>query len=148
MQQLHYHVLATVDHLPQFFKDTSSKPYTIPRLFTCFQLLIRGSSQIGQYFEVMKKFQEAVSYNNNRILKVSISKKKLPKVNLKRIQDVQTKTEFLPTNTIDRLYSIYNGGLDDEHCKILDILKSGSGCLHVEYSLILVNFDMESKSFN
>ena len=63
---------------------------------------------------------------------------------MRRIQDVQTKTEFLPTNTIDRLYSIYNGGLRDEFCKILDILNIGSGCLHVEYSLILVNFDIES----
>ena len=35
-----------------------------------------------------------------------------------------------------------------ELSKILDILNSGYGCLHVDNSLILINFIMESKSFN
>ena len=35
-----------------------------------------------------------------------------------------------------------------ELSKILDILNSGYGCLHVDNSLILINFNMESKSFN
>ena len=30
----HYHVIAAVDQLPQSFKDTFSKPYSIPCLFT------------------------------------------------------------------------------------------------------------------
>ena len=60
MQQFLYHVIAAVDQLPQSFKDTS-KPYTIPCLFTCFQLFIRGSSHIVHYGEVMEKLLEAVS---------------------------------------------------------------------------------------
>ena len=63
-------------------------------------------------------------------------------------QDVQTQTDFLPTCTIGRFYSIYNGGMYGELSKKLDILNSGSGCLHVDNSLILLNFSMESKSFN
>ena len=63
-------------------------------------------------------------------------------------KDVQTQTDFLPTCTIDRFYSIYNVGMYGELSKILDILNSGCGCLHVDNSLILINFNMESKSFN
>ena len=148
IQQFHYHVIAAVDQLPQSFKDTSSKPYTIPCLFTCFQLLIRGSSHIVHYGEVMEKLQEAVSYNDQHNLAVSVSKKKLPNVNMLMTQDVQTQTEFLPTFTIDRFYSIYNGGMYGELSKILDILNSGFGCLHVDNSFILINFNMESKPFN
>ena len=132
IQQFHYHVIAASDQLPQSFKDTSSKPYTIPCLFTCFQLLIRGSSHIVHYGEVMENLQEAVSYNDQHNLAVSVSKKKLPNVNLLMTQDVQTQTDFLPTCTIDRFYSIYNGGMYGELSKILDILSSGYGCLHVD----------------
>ena len=42
----------------------------------------------------------------------------------------------------------YNGVMYGELSKILDILNSGYGCLHVDNSLILINFNMESKSFN
>ena len=63
-------------------------------------------------------------------------------------QDVQTQTDFLPTCTIDRLYSIYNGGIYGELSKILDILNSGYGCLHFDKILIFINFNMEWKSFN
>ena len=148
IQQFHYHVIAAVDQFPQSFKDTSSKPYTIPCLFTCFQLLIRGSSHIVHYGEVMEKLQEAVSNNDQHNLAVSVSKKKLPNVNMLMTQDVQTQTDFLPTCTIDRFYSIYNGGMYGELSKILDILNSGYGCLHVDNSLILIFFNMKSKSFN
>ena len=61
-------------------------------------------------------------------------------------QDVQT--QILPTCTIDRFYSIYNDCMYGEFSKILDIINSGSGCLHVDNSLILINFNVESKSFN
>ena len=163
IQQFHYHVIAAVDQLQQSLKDTSSKPYTIPCLFTCFQLLILGSSHIVHYGEVMEKLQEAVSYNDSEvmeklqeavsynyqhILTVSNSKKKLPNVNMIMTQDVQTQTDFLPTCTIDRFYSIYKGGMYGELSKILDILNSGYGCLHVDNSLTLINFNLESKSFN
>ena len=148
IQQFHYHVIAAVDQLPRSFKDISSKPYTIPCLFTCFQLLIRGSSHIVHYGEVMEKLQEAVSYNDQHNLAVSVSKKKLPNVNMLMTQDVPTQTDFLPTCTIDRFYSIYNGCMYCELSKIFDILNSGYGCLHVDNSLILINFNMESKSFN
>ena len=63
-------------------------------------------------------------------------------------QGVQTQTDFLPICTIDRYYSIYNGGMYGELSKILVIFFSGYGCLHVDNSLILINFNMESKSIN
>ena len=99
------------------------------------------------YGEVMEKLQEAVSYNDQHNLTVSISKKKLPNVNMIMTQDVQTQTDFLHTCTIERFHSIYNGGMYGELSKILDILNSGYGCLHVDNSLFLINFNMESKSF-
>ena len=148
IQHIHCHVIASVDQLPQSFKDTSSKPYTTPCLLTCFQLLIRGSSHIVHYGEVIEKLQEAASYNDQYNLAVSNSKKKLPNVNTIMTQDVQTQTDFLPLCTIDRFYSIYNAGMYGELSKILDIINSGYGCLHVDNSLILIDFNMESKSFN
>ena len=98
--------------------------------------------------EVIQKLQEAFSYNHQHNLTVSNSTEKLPNVNMILTQDVQTQTDFLPNCTTDRFYSIYNGGLYGELPKILDILNSGYGCLHVDNSLILINFNMESKSFN
>ena len=78
IQQFHYHVLASVDQLPQSFKNTSSEPSTIPCLLTCFQLLIRGSSHIVHHGEVTEKLQEAASYNDQHNLgSVSNSKKML-----------------------------------------------------------------------
>ena len=99
------------------------------------------------YGEVMEKLQEAVSYNEQHNLTVSISKKILLNVNMIMTEDVQSQTDFLPTFTIERFYSIYNGGIYGELSKVLDILNSGYGCLHVDNSLILLNFSMESKSF-
>ena len=148
IQQFHYHVIAAFHQLPQSFKDTSSQPYTIPCLFTCFQLLIRESSPLVHYGKVMEKFQEAVSYNGQHNLTVSIFRKKLPNVNMIMTQDVQTQTDFLLSCTIERFYSIYNGGMYGELSKILDILNSGYGCLHVDNSLILINFNMDSISIN
>ena len=58
-----------------------------------------------------------------------------------------TQHEFLPNCTIDRFYIIYNGGQYGELPKLLDVLNSGYGCLHVDNNLILINFDTESKSF-
>ena len=113
-----------------------------------FNLLIRGSSHIVHYGKVMEKLQEAARYNDQHNLAVSVSKKKLPNVNMLMTQDVQTQTDFLPTCTIDGFYSIYNGGMYGELSKKLDILNCGYGCLHVDNSLILTNFNMESKSFN
>ena len=63
-------------------------------------------------------------------------------------QDVQKQTDFFLSCTIERFYVIYNGGMYGEFSKILDILNSGYGCLHVDNSLILINFNMEAKSFN
>ena len=63
-------------------------------------------------------------------------------------QYVQTKTDFLPTCILKRLYSIYNGGMYGELSKMLDILNSGYGCLQVDDSLILIILKMKSKSFN
>ena len=63
-------------------------------------------------------------------------------------QAARTQTDFLPTCTIDRFYSIYNGGVYVELSKKLHLLNSGYGCLHVKRSLVLINFNMELKSFN
>ena len=63
-------------------------------------------------------------------------------------QDVQVQTHFLSTCTIERFYSIYNGGMYGELSKRFDIIISGNGGLHVDNSLILINFNMLSKSFN
>ena len=91
----------------------------------------------------MEKFQKAVSYNDQHNLTVSNSKKKLPNVNIIMTQGVQTQNDFLPTCTIERFYSIYNGGMYGELSKIIDILNSGYGCLHIDNSLILISFNME-----
>ena len=96
----------------------------------------------------MEKFQEAVSYNYQRNLTVSNSKKKLPNVknewhiiiNQIMTQNVQTQTEFLPTCTIHRFYSIYNGGPYGQLSKIFYILNSGFGCLLVDKNLAFTNF--------
>ena len=37
----HYHVFASKDQLPDSFKSTASKPFSITCLFNCFQLLVR-----------------------------------------------------------------------------------------------------------
>ena len=63
-------------------------------------------------------------------------------------QYVHMQTDFLPTCTIERFYSIYNGGMYRKFSKIIDILNIGYGCLNGDNSLILINFNMELKSFN
>ena len=52
IQQFRYHFNNSVDQLPKCIRDTFFKPYTITCLFTCFQLLIRGSSHIVHYSAV------------------------------------------------------------------------------------------------
>ena len=96
----------------------------------------------------MKKIDEAVNYNEHHQLNFANSTRKLPYVDCVFTNSVQTQTDFLPNCTIDRFYSIYNGGLYGELSKILDILNTGYGCLHVDNSFILINFNMESKSSN
>ena len=91
----------------------------------------------------MKKIDEAVNYNEQHQLNFANSKRKLPNVDCVFTNNVQTQTDFLPNFTIDRFYSIYNGGLYGELSKKLDILNSGYGCLHVDNSFILINFNME-----
>ena len=80
-----------------------------------------GSSHIVHYGEMMEKFKEGLSYNNQYNLIVSNARKKLPKVNMIMTQDFQPATEFFPTYTIDRIFSIYNGGVYGEFSKELDI---------------------------
>ena len=91
---------------------------------------------------------EAVNYNKQHQLNFANSKRKLPKVDSVFINSVQTQNDFLPNGTIDRFSSIYKGGLYGELSKIPDILNSGYVCLHVDNSLILTNFNVESKSSN
>ena len=94
----------------------------------------------------MNKTDEAVNYNEKHLLNFANSKRKLPNVDCVFTNSLQNQTEFLPTCTVDRYYSIYNGGLYGEFSKILDIINSGYVCLDVDNSLIMINFNMESKS--
>ena len=145
----HYHVIASNDQLPNSFKSTASKPFIIPCLFTCFKLLIKTNLTNTVFCgEIMNKIDEAVNYNEQHQLNFANSKRKLPNVDCVFTNIVQTQTDFLPTCTIDRLYSIYNGVLYVELSKILDMLNSGYGCFNIDNSLILINFNMESKSSN
>ena len=145
----HYHVIASNDQLPDSFKYTASKPFIIPFLFNCFKLLIKTNSANTVFCGViMNKIDEAVKYNEQHRLNFANSKRKLPNADYVFTNSVQTQTDFFPNCTIDRFYSIYNGGLYGELSKILDILNSGYGCLNVDNSLILLNFNMEAKSSN
>ena len=143
----HYHVIASNDQLPNSFKSTASKPFIIRCLFTCFKILIK-STLTNTVFrgEIMNKIDEAVNYIEQHQLNFANSKRKLPNVDCVFTNSVQTQTDFFPTCTIDRFYSIYNGGLYGEISKILDILNSGYGCLNVDNRLILIKFNVQSKS--
>ena len=143
----HYHVNASNDQLPDSFKSTASKPFIIPCLFSCFKLLIKTNLTNTVFRgEIMNKINEAVNYNVQYQLNFANSKRELPNVDCVFTNSVQTQTNFLPTCTVDRFYSFYNGGLYGELSKIFDILNSGYGCLHGDNSLIFINFNMESKS--
>ena len=83
----------------------------------------------------MSRIDEVVSYNEQYQLPFEISERKIPNVNCVFTKKVQTETEFLPTCTIDRLYSIYNDG---ELSKVSHMLNNGYDCLHVDNSLILI----------
>ena len=95
--------------------------------------------------ELMNKIDDVLNYNEQHQLNFANSKRKLPNVDCVFNKSVQTQTEFLPTCTIDRFYSSFSGGLYGEFSKILDILNRGYCCLHVDNSLILINFKVESK---
>ena len=142
-----YHFIASNGQLPDSFKSTASKTFIIPCLFTCFKLLIK-TNLTNPIFggEILKKIDEVVNYNEQQQLNFANSKRKLPIIDCVFTNGVQTQTDFLPTCTIDRFYSIYNGGLYGELSKILDILNSSYGCLHAHNSLILINFNVELKS--
>ena len=94
----------------------------------------------------MNKTDEAVIYNGQHQLNFENSKRKLSNIDCVSTNSIQSQNDFLPTCTIDRFYSICNGGLYGEFSKILDILNSGYGCLHVDNSLTLINFNMKSNS--
>ena len=52
----HYHVIASNDQLPDFFKSTASKRFSIPCLFTYFKLFIKNNlSETIFRGEIMKK---------------------------------------------------------------------------------------------
>ena len=144
-----YHVIASNGQLPDYLKSTASKPFNIPCLFTCFQLLI-NTNLTNTIFcgEIMNKIDEVVNYNKQQQLNFANSKRKLPIVDCVFTKSVQTQIDFLPAYTIDRFYYIYNGDLYGELSKTLDILNSSYGCLHVHNSLILINFNVDLKSAN
>ena len=85
----------------------------------------------------MNKTDRAVNYKQQYELNFANSEQKLPNVDCVFTNSVQTQTYNLRTETIDNLYSIYNVGLYGVLSKILDMLKSGYGCLHVDNSLIM-----------
>ena len=145
----HYHVIASNDQLPDSFKSKASKQFIIHCLFTGFKLLIKTDFTNTDFRgEILNKIDEAMNYNEQHQLNFAKSKRKLPNVDCVSTSSVQTQTDFLPTSTVDRFYSICNGAPYNELCKILDILNSGYGCLHVDNSLIMINFNVESKSSN
>ena len=94
----------------------------------------------------MNRIDEAVNYNQQHLLKIANSKRKLPSVDCVLTHSVQTQVDFLLTFTIDRFSGLYIGGLHSELSKILDIFNSDYACLLVDSSLILISFNMESKS--
>ena len=96
----------------------------------------------------MNKIDEAVNYNKQHQLNFANSKRELPNADCVFSNSVQAQTGYLPTCTIDRFYSIYNGGLYGEFSNVLDILNSGSGCFYVDNSLVSIIFKVESKSSN
>ena len=59
----------------------------------------------------MDKIEEAVNFSEQHQLNFANSKRKVPNVDCVLTKSVQTQTDVLPTCTIDRFYSIYNGGL-------------------------------------
>ena len=145
----HYHVIASNDQLPNCFKSAASKLFIIHCLLTCFKLLIKTNlTKTVVREEIMNKIDEAVNYNDQHQLTFANSKRKPPNVDCVFNKSVQTQTDLLPTSTIDRFYSFYNGGLLGELSKMLDILNSGFGCLHVDNRLILIYFNVESNSSN
>ena len=144
-----YHVIASNDQLPDSFKSAASGFFSITFLFTCFKLLIKTNLTKTIFCgEIMNKIDQAVNYNEQHQLNFANFKQKLPNVDCFFTNSVQNQTDFLPTCTIETFYSIYNGGLCGEFFKLLDILNSSCGCLHVDNSLIFVTFKMESKSSN
>ena len=144
----HYHVIASNDQLPDSFRSTASKPFSIHCLFTCFKVLIKTNSSKTIFCgETVNKIDEAMNYNDQQQLNFANSKRKLPTIDCVFTNSVQTQTDFLLTFTIDKFYNTYNGGLYGAFSKIPDILNCGSGCLHVDNSLILTNFKMELKAF-
>ena len=118
----HYHVIASNDQLPDSFRSTACKPFSIHCLFTCFKLFIKiNLSKTFFCGEIINKIDEAVNYNEQHQLNFANSKRKLPTVDCVFIISVQTQTEFLPTCTIDRFCNIYNGGLYGASSNILDV---------------------------
>ena len=121
----------------------------MPCLFTCFIQLLKP--KLKRQFSVekkRKKSDEAVNYSHQRQLNFANSNRKLHNVSCVFTNSVQTQHVFSPDCMVDRFCSIVNCTLYGEISKILDILNIVSGCLHVDNKFLLINFDIESKSFS
>ena len=94
--------------------------------------------------EIMIKIDEAVNYNEQHQLNFANSERIILNVDCVFTNSVETQTDFLPTFTIDRFYINYNGVLYDKFSRILDLLNTCHVCLHVDITLILINFKKDS----
>ena len=150
IKEQHYHVIAALDQVTEAFKKNSSKPYSIPCLYTCFRLLLHKTQSINITFhgEIFEKLQQAVIYNHQHQLDLYSSKRKLPNIfELETVnENVQVQTDFIPTCTFNRFLSIYQNSSYAEFSKIIDIIISGYGSLNVDNENVKCNFRFELKN--
>ena len=88
-----YHVIASNDKLPDSFKSTASKLFSIPYLFTCFKVLDKTNLTNTIFCgEILIKIDEVVNYNEQNQLKSANSMRNMPNVDCVFINSVQAQT--------------------------------------------------------
>ena len=82
IKEQYYNVIAALYQVTEAFKKNSSKPYSIPCLYTCFRLLLHKTQSVNITFhaEIFEKMQQAVIYNHQNQLDLYSSKRRLPKI--------------------------------------------------------------------
>ena len=99
---LHYHVIASNNQFPDFFKSRASKPFSIPCLFNCLKLIIKRLNKDDFSCRHIEKIDEAGNHNEQHQLNFATSKRKLPNVDCVFTKSDRTQTDSLPTGTIER----------------------------------------------
>ena len=150
IKEQHYHVIAALDQLTESFKKNSSKPYSIPCLYTYFRLLLHKTQSVNITFhgEIFEKLEQAVICNRQHQLNLCSAKRKLPKIfELETVKEnVHVQTDFIPTCTFNRVFCIYQSISYAELLKIIDIIISGYGSLIIDNDNVKVNFRFELKN--